>query len=99
LAVRFQPNWYLAQLYELNDQLDLSLEWYTAVVWHTEYAPAGWEKAAQIHEQLGNSKAAIRYYSLMVNQWKDADPILQPRVAAARARIEALLDEQTREPQ
>ncbi len=99
LASRFQPIWYLAQLYELNGQFDLALEWYTAVVGNTEYAPAGWEKAAQIHERLGNTDDAVRYYSLMVNQWKDADPILQPRVAAARARIEALLDEQTREPQ
>ncbi len=99
LASRFQQTWYLAQLYELTGQFDLALEWYTAVVYHPEYAPAGWEKAAQIHEQLGNTDDAIRYYSLMVNQWRDADPILQPRVAAARARIEALLDEQTREPQ
>ena len=44
----------------------------------------------QIAEQRGDTAAAIRAYRNFTELWKDADPELQPRVAAARAAIERL---------
>ena len=96
---RHHPYWYLAQLYEANGQIEEAIQWYKAVLYRPRFAPQGWENAARLYEQQGDPENAIRYYSLMANQWKNADPILQPRVQAARDRVEALLDQQTREPQ
>lgn len=60
-------------------------------------APA-WEKMAELHDQLGHADEAIRYYALFIERWKDADPILQPRVDAGRTRMNTLLDLKAREP-
>lgn len=99
LAARHQVNWFLAELSELNGDVENAIDWYKASVYQSRYAPAGWERAAILYEQLGNTDEAIRYYSLMANQWRNADPVFQPRVAAAHSRIGALLDNKAREPQ
>ncbi|HEU5183009.1 MAG TPA: protein kinase [Gemmatimonadaceae bacterium] len=43
-----------------------------------------------LYEQRGDTGKAVDYYSELVSLWKDADPDLQPRVAEARRRLEAL---------
>lgn len=48
------------------------------------------ELRAQIAEQQGDTTAAIRAYQDFVELWKDADAVLQPRVAAARAALARL---------
>jgi tetratricopeptide (TPR) repeat protein len=48
------------------------------------------ELRGQIAEQQGDPVAAIRAYRNFTDLWKDADPELQARVAAARAAIERL---------
>ena len=48
------------------------------------------ELRGQIAEQRGDTAAAIRSYGNFVDLWKDADPELQPRVAAARAALARL---------
>jgi len=98
LSVRFQPFWYLASMLEQNGQLEEAIEEYTAVV-NQPAAPLGWEKAAALHLQLGNTDQAIKYNDLIIRQWTDADEILQPRVEAARQRQDILLDQLSEEPQ
>jgi multidrug resistance efflux pump len=48
------------------------------------------ELLAQIAEQQGDTAGAMRAYGNFVDLWKDADPELQPRVAAARAALARL---------
>jgi tetratricopeptide (TPR) repeat protein/TolB-like protein len=48
------------------------------------------ELRGQIAEQRGDTASAIRAYRNFVALWKDADPVLQPRVAAARAALARL---------
>jgi tetratricopeptide (TPR) repeat protein len=45
------------------------------------------ELRGRIAEQRGDTAAAIRAYRDFTELWKDADPELQPRVAAARAAL------------
>lgn len=98
LEIRHQPYWYLAQLNEEAGRLEEAVEWYKAVLMRSDYAPFGWEQAARVYEELGDNDNAIRYYTLMARQWEDADDMLQPRVEAARARVEVLLDQKAQEP-
>jgi tetratricopeptide (TPR) repeat protein len=49
------------------------------------------ERIAQIHDELGRHGEAAAYYSRFADLWADADPELQPRVAAARARAEEIV--------
>jgi len=48
------------------------------------------ELRGQIAEQRGDTAAAIRGYRNFIELWQDADPELQPRVAAARAALARL---------
>ncbi len=48
------------------------------------------ELRGQIAEQRGDMAAAIRGYRNFIDLWKNADPELQPRVAAARAAVARL---------
>ena len=48
------------------------------------------ELLGQIAEQQGDATTAIRAYRNFTDLWKDADPELQPRVAAARAALARL---------
>jgi tetratricopeptide (TPR) repeat protein len=48
------------------------------------------ERLAQLYEARSDTAKAVAYYSRFVELWKDADPELQPRVAAAAHRLAAL---------
>jgi len=52
-------------------------------------APA-WERAGRLSEEIGDTATALEEYRHFTSLWADADPQLQPRVNAARQRIEAL---------
>lgn len=47
--------------------------------------------SAELYERIGDSEAAARNYARFIELWQDADPELQPRVRAARARLEAIV--------
>jgi uncharacterized protein (UPF0297 family) len=49
--------------------------------------PAIRERLGQLYESLGKTEKAAENYSAFVELWKNADPELQPRVAAARAKL------------
>ena len=46
---------------------------------------------AQLYDEAGDTEAAARTYARFVELWQDADPELQPRVRAARERLEAIV--------
>lgn len=56
------------------------------IIWRAEAE----ELRGQIAEQRGDTAAAIQGYRNFIDLWKDADPELQPRVAAARAVLARL---------
>lgn len=49
------------------------------------------ERIAELYEQQGELDRAAAYYNRFADLWADADPELQPRVAAARARAEEIV--------
>ncbi len=52
--------------------------------------PITYETLGKLYEKKGDRPHAIEAYRQFVELWKDADPVLQPRVRQARARIAAL---------
>jgi tetratricopeptide (TPR) repeat protein len=46
-----------------------------------------YERLGQLYEQEGKNKEAKTNYTKFVQLWSDADPVLQPRVSAARRRL------------
>ena len=48
---------------------------------------------AEAHEGLGNRAEAIRRYGELLELWRDADPVFQPRVTEVRQRIARLEQE------
>ncbi len=48
------------------------------------------ERAAQLLDAKGDAEGAARRYREFIALWQDADPELQPRVAQARRRVDAL---------
>jgi tetratricopeptide (TPR) repeat protein len=53
-------------------------------------------RLGELYDAKNNAPKAIEYYQRFMALWKNADPELQPRVAAARARVQQLTDAQRR---
>ena len=51
----------------------------------------GYEVLAQMYEKKGDAAKASEAYRIMIELWKNADPVFQPRVAEARRRLTALM--------
>ena len=47
----------------------------------------------QLYDERGDLENAALHYAQFVELWADADPVLQPRVVAARARLEEIVRE------
>ncbi len=58
----------------------------------TSLAPTH-ERLGQLYDEKGDLENAALHYARFVELWEDADADLQPRVRAARARLEAILRE------
>ena len=56
----------------------------------TRYAARILQRLGELYEAKGNRIKAIEYYGRFVELWRNADPELQPRVAAVRRRIASL---------
>ncbi|MGD2122675.1 MAG: serine/threonine-protein kinase [Gemmatimonadota bacterium] len=54
------------------------------------YLARAYERLGQLHEARGEMEEAVRYHTLFVDLWAEADPELQPRVEAARQALEPL---------
>jgi tetratricopeptide (TPR) repeat protein len=50
----------------------------------------------RVHERLGERDVALRAYSVVVDAWRNADPVLQPLVAEARSALARLSAEPRR---
>jgi hypothetical protein len=47
-------------------------------------------RLGELYEAKGDTTKAVTQYRAFVEQWKNAEPELQPRVAEVRKRLEAL---------
>jgi tetratricopeptide (TPR) repeat protein len=53
-------------------------------------------RLGELYEAKGDRQKAVSYYQRFVNEWKDADPELQPRVTEIRQRVARLSDVERR---
>jgi tetratricopeptide (TPR) repeat protein len=75
-----------------------AIEWY-----HRELEEPFWtlppdralifERLGELYDRTGDLENAAIYYARFVELWAEADPELQPRVQAARARLEEIVKE------
>lgn len=59
------------------------------------HLPWALQRLAVLHEDAGHPERAAHYYAWLVDLWKNADPVLQPRVDAARRALERITAEGT----
>ncbi len=93
---------YLANAFERAGEADSAAAAYEAYVtmsWmdriyldHAEL-PRALERLGQLYDERGDLENAANYYARFVELWAEADEELQPRVRAARARLEAIVRE------
>ena len=82
-----QPDSTIAQ-YEKYIATPQSLRTYEE--WDPSHLAGIHERLGQLYESKGNTAKAIAHDRAFVDLWKNADTELQPRVAAARARLRKL---------
>ena len=51
------------------------------------------ERLGQLYDERGDLENAALHYAAFVELWAEADPVLQPRVQAAQARLEEIVAE------
>jgi tetratricopeptide (TPR) repeat protein len=98
LCGRIEP----AKAFEALGQPDSAIASYESYLETGDMQRAAWdndnlgptlERLAALYDEKGDPDAAALYYARLVELWSDADAELQPRVAAARARLEEILKE------
>jgi len=68
-------------------------DWDNRLGWDDDTLAPTLERLGQLYDEAGDAEKAALYYAQFVELWDGAAPELQPRVAAARARLEAILEE------
>ncbi len=63
------------------------------IFWDSSLLGMALERAGALADELGDAEAAALYYGQFIDLWADADPQLQPRVEAVRARMEEIVRE------
>jgi tetratricopeptide (TPR) repeat protein len=57
-----------------------------------EYSAGVYKRLGELYEAKGDREKAASYYTKFLEQWKNADPELQPKVADVRKRLARLSD-------
>lgn len=92
----------VAEAYKAVGQMDSALAYYVRYVetpqsdrllWDSNGLGAVLERIAELYDGRGEAARAAEYYARFVELWERADPELQPRVQAARHRLQTLLSE------
>jgi tetratricopeptide (TPR) repeat protein len=89
----------LARVYDLAGVSDSAIALYSRDVNNPRSGGFGYqyawavERLGQLYDEQGDLRAAAEYYAIFVDLWSEADEDLQPRVRAAQARLEEILQE------
>lgn len=92
----------LALAYDRAGQADSAIatyERYVATTWpgkmyfDEQWLGPSYERLAILYDERGDLDNAVKYYAALTELWAEADPVLQPRVQAAQARLEEILRE------
>ncbi len=92
----------LARAFDAAGQADSALVHYRrfleaphwlSIVPHVRFLPDALQRAAELEYEAGNLREAAAHLARFVELWEDADEALQPRVLAAQARLQEIVDE------
>jgi tetratricopeptide (TPR) repeat protein len=96
-------SWDLARAFDLAGMADSAIARYEQALEHTDevidldvqprQAPITYLRLARLYDARSDLDPAAGYYGRFVELWEEADPELQPRVRAARARLEEIVRE------
>ncbi|HEX2167333.1 MAG TPA: hypothetical protein VHG09_08910, partial [Longimicrobiales bacterium] len=89
---------FIGRLYEELEQPDSAAAAYERYIgtpsmdrlWNDAMLPVMHEMLGGYYEQRGDANAAAQHYARVIALWQNADPVLQPRVEAARQRLAQL---------
>jgi hypothetical protein len=54
------------------------------------------KRLGELYEAKGDREKALSHYLAFIALWKDADPVLQPKVAEVKARVARMKDSEHR---
>ena len=84
----------LADVYYRAGQADSAIVYYERKLSARALGPRAnaddYERLGRLYEKKGDKAKAAKAYQQVVEAWKDADPVLQPRVKAAREKVATL---------
>ena len=89
----------MARAFERVPQADSAIAWYERSLESPRLPVSGsdalwlahvYDRLSVLYETKGNATGAARSLQRLIELWSEADPELQPRVAAARARLKSL---------
>jgi tetratricopeptide (TPR) repeat protein len=63
----------------------LAIRTMDGIHYEATWYPITLQRLAQLHESLGHTEQAIRYYRAFIDLWNDTDPDLRPLVTDARS--------------
>jgi eukaryotic-like serine/threonine-protein kinase len=98
----------LGRAYDLSGNADSAITAFTrfadqhritysyAPVLAAEYSAGVYKRLGELYEAKGDREKAASYYTRFLEQWKNADPELQPKVAEVRKRLARLSDTEAR---
>ena len=100
---RYCTHFKMAEAFDRSAMPDSALAYYQrwaddgegnwAPLAYTVWQPVGWFRLAELYQAKGDKERARYYYGRFIDNWKDADPGLQPKVREARRRIAELVAE------
>jgi tetratricopeptide (TPR) repeat protein/tRNA A-37 threonylcarbamoyl transferase component Bud32 len=90
--------WRIAELQDLSGHADSAVTYLERYVAMREpngdvdldYLAASHKRLGELYEAKGDVANAIKNYEIFVEMWKDAEPALQPKVEAVRAKLAKL---------
>jgi len=88
----------IARAHDLAGRADSAIVYFDRVVRtpdpfgdvHAEFLAGSHKRLGELYDSKGETEKAIEHYAKFVELWKDAEPELQPKVAAVRNRLARL---------